>query len=370
MLKLPDDIARRFPLVARPRPACLPLLQRVQALADLADTARKQNDPSVASTVYNQAALIASDIGLPDAARTMCTQHAAAYLHAAPLSPDAAVRALEPAVNLARLQLRAGHRDTGRQLLLTLFDGVTHAKPAQVESITVPANLVATDADRKQVRTWLWAVLLADGTRALTSAGRWNDALNHIQQHRGLAQRMLDGRQVAVLAALTNGDATHANHLLTGTKPGEPWEVTVTDCLTVLFLRAAGRPWQRPLQDLVTTYLDHPYLEGLAAFHARLGLVVLDLIDSPEDPATRQVVADLHRRALKTNDGYAARDALSHPLSRELATDPEVTDCLRLLSACALQSGVLPPEVRARIDSALRTSRRVIQGTLGPSTST
>ncbi|MER6531901.1 hypothetical protein [Streptomyces sp. NPDC001508] len=322
----------------------------------------------MASTVFNQAALIASDMGLPDVARTMCTRHAAAYLCATPLSPEAAVRALEPAVNLARLQLRAGRPETGRQLLLTLFDSITHDKPARIESISVPANLVATVAGHKKVRAWLWAVLLADGTRALTSAGRWDDALNHIQQHRGLAQRMLDGRQVAVLAALAHGDATHADHMLRGTKPGEPEEAMVAGCLTALCHRVTGRPWQRALQGLVTAYLDYPALEGLAAFRARLGLVVLDLIDSPEDPAARQVVADLHRRALESNDGYAARDALSHPLSRELATEAEAKGCLGLLGVCALQSGVLPPEVRAQIDGALRTSRLVIRESLtGPS---
>jgi hypothetical protein len=54
--ELPDAVTQRFPLVARPRPACLPLAQRVQALAELADTAAKTGDASVASTVYNQAA--------------------------------------------------------------------------------------------------------------------------------------------------------------------------------------------------------------------------------------------------------------------------------------------------------------------------
>ncbi len=58
--------AQRFPLVARFRPACLPLPQRVHALAELADTAVKRTDQGLASAVYNQAALIASDLGLPD----------------------------------------------------------------------------------------------------------------------------------------------------------------------------------------------------------------------------------------------------------------------------------------------------------------
>jgi hypothetical protein len=320
----------------------------------------------VASTVYNQAALIASDVGLPDMARTICTQHANLYLRAVPLTHEAAVRALEPVVNLARLQLRAGCQDMALRYLSTLFDAITHTRSAHVESITVPADLVATDDDRKNVRAWLWTVLLADGTRALTRAGRWNDALDHIQQHHGLAQRMLDGRQVAVLAALADGDTAHANELLTRTKPGEPWEAAVTDCLTVMDLRAAEREWRRSLRDLVTTYLDLPDLEGLTAFTTRLGLAVLDLIEAPGGAAARQVVTDLHRRAMTANDGYAARDALSHPLSRRLASEQAAKDSSRLVSACKLQSGTLPPGLRGGIIGALRTAQCVIRGSLDP----
>jgi hypothetical protein len=364
--KLPDTTAQRFPLVARPRPACLPLPERVQALADLADTAAKQNDPGVASTVYNQAALIASDVGLPDMARTICTQHTNLYLRAVPLTHEAAVRALEPVVNLARLQLRAGCQDTALRDLSTLFEAITHARPAHVEGITVPADLVATDDDRKNVRAWLWTVLLADGTRALTSAGRWRDALDHIQRHRGLAQRMLDGRQVAVLAALVGGDTTHANDLLTRTKPGEPWEAAVRDSLTVMSLRAANQEWRRPLQHLVTTYLDLPDVEGLTAFITRFGLAVLDLIEAPDDAAARQVVTDLHRRALTANDGYAARDALSHPLSRRLASKRQMRDSLRLLNACALQSSTFSPSFHEKVCAGLRVSQEVMRENLRP----
>ncbi|MEV7600943.1 methyltransferase, FxLD system [Kitasatospora sp. NPDC089797] len=81
MWKPPDSAARLFPLVARPRPARLPLPQRVRALIELAPA---QDDPSTASTVHNQAALIASDIGKPTTARAMCRRHAVAYLHSAP----------------------------------------------------------------------------------------------------------------------------------------------------------------------------------------------------------------------------------------------------------------------------------------------
>ena len=366
MWKLPDSVAQRFPLVARPRPTCLPLPQRVQALAELAGTAVEQNDPSMASTVYNQAALIASDVGVAATARAMCHQHAAAYLHAAPLNSRAAIRALEPVVNLVRLQIRAGQADEGRHRLLTLFDAVTTASPVQVEDIAVPADLVANDADRHEVRAWLWRVLLADGTRALTTAGRWAEALVHVETHRGVGQRMLDGRQVAVLAALTSGKSLEASSLLADTAPGEAWERAVTDYLTVLSCRVSRGPWRRSLRDLVNTYLERPDQDDMVVFDTRLGLAVLDMVGSPKDPAARLVVTELHRRTVKTTDGYAARETLSHSLFTALATDRETQNCRALLRACSLETGALPNEQGDQLTATLRTSDRVIRRSVSP----
>ncbi|MGW0708180.1 hypothetical protein ACWD4G_19870 [Streptomyces sp. NPDC002643] len=365
MWKLPDAAARRFPLVARPRPACLPLPQRVNALAELADTAAKTGDPGMASTVYNRAALIASDVGASATARAMCHQHAAAYLHAAPLSTTAAIRALEPVVNLARLQLRAGQADLGRRHLVTLFDAVTNGSPAQIEDIALPTDLVANADDRQEVRAWLWRVLLADGTRALATAGRWTEALTHVESYRGVGQRMLDGRQVAVLAALTSGNSLDADSLLARTVPGEAWEGAVTDCLTALCLRMSGRPWLLALQNLVTNYLERPDQDGMAVFDTRLGLMVLDLVDSAKDPAARLVVAELHRRTMRTTDGYSAREALAHPLFTALATDQEAQDCRALLHDCALGTGALPGKLSDQLTAALRTSDQVIRRNFG-----
>lgn len=366
MWKLPDSLAQRFPLVARARPACLPLPQRVQSLTDLADTAAKQVDPSVASTVYNQAALLASDIGDVATARTMCHQHADAYLHAAPLPGKSAIRALEPVVNLARLQLRSGQGDQGRHHLLTLFDAVTNANPIEVDGISIPADLVANVADRYEVRTWLWTVLLADGTRALTASGRWSEALTHVQTHQGVGRRMLDGRQVAVIAALTSGDSLEAISLLNQAVPQEPWEVAVMDCLNVLYRRSTGQPWRRSLQNLVTTYLERPDRNELAVFETRLGLAVLDMVDSDQDTITRPVIAELHRRATRAMNGYTAREALAHPLFTALATDQQAQDCRSLLEACSLGAGPLPTELGNRVTAALRTSDLLIRHSASP----
>ncbi|GAQ66913.1 hypothetical protein MTQ01_12250 [Streptomyces sp. XM4193] len=356
--------AQRFPLVARFRPACLPLPERVRALVDLADTAVNKTDQGLASAVYNQAALIASDLDLPDLARQMCHQHAAAYLHACPLPGMSAIRGLEPVVNLARLQIRAGRADEGRQRLLNLYGAVEAGADARFEGIAVPAYLTATDEDRHEVRAWLWRVLLADGTRTLTTEGRWAEALTHIEAHRGVGKRMLDGRQVAVLAALVEGDTARAAVLLADTMPGDPWEQAVTACLTVLCRRDAGQTVDGHLADLAAAYLERRSEPGMTVFDARLGLTVLDAIGSADSPAAHRIVEDLHRRTTEAEDGYAARENLAHPLCTAIATDLQAQDCRALARSCALGAGTMPDELKGELTAALRASDSVIRESL------
>ncbi|MGQ4389846.1 hypothetical protein [Streptomyces sp. SAS_270] len=357
-------IAQRFPLVARFRPACLPLPERVHALADLADTAVKETDQGLASAVYNQAALVASDLDLSDLASEMCHQHAAVYLHASPLPGMSAIRGLEPVVNLARLQIRAGHADEGRERLLSLYKAVETGTAARFEGVNVPGDLTATGEDRQEVRAWLWRVLLADGTRTLTTEGRWAEALAHIEAHHGIGKRMLDGRQVAVLAALVAGDTAWAALLLADTVPGDAWEQVVTACLTVLCRRDAGHPIDGHLADLVTAYSGRKIYPGTTVFDTRLGLTVLDAIGSAEALAAHRIVEDLHRRTTDAEDGYVARENLAHPLFTKIATDRQVQDCRALVRTCALGAGILPDELRGELMAALRASDSVIRESL------
>ncbi|MFI8265290.1 hypothetical protein [Streptomyces sp. NPDC085665] len=355
-----SQIARRFPLIARFRPACLPLPDRVQALVALADTARDTGDNGIASAVFNQSALIASDLAMPDLARELCHRHAAAYLRACPLPGMNTIRGLEPVVNLARLRIRAGAGDEGREHLLRLYDAVRTGTATQFEGVSVPAQLTATPDDRQEVRAWLWRVLLADGTRTLTTAGRWTEALAHIKAHQGVGKRMLDGRQVAILAALTTGDADSTATLLMETEPGDQWEQAVTACLTVLCRQAVGRPVDQHLRELARTYLDHEAGHGTTVFDVRLGLVVLDALDVEASPASRRIAQDLHRRTMLANDGYAAREILAHHRSVTVFSQQEKRDLTNLLDVCALGSGTLPADRRADLDRALHTSEAVL----------
>ncbi|MEU9044451.1 MULTISPECIES: hypothetical protein [unclassified Kitasatospora] len=349
-------VARRFPLVARIRPACLPLKARVGRLRELADTASQQADPGQASTVFNQTALLASDLGLPDYARELCHRHADLYLPRSPLPAMSAIRGLEPIVNLARLHIRAGHHQRGHQLLLDLYRSVTNTTETVLDGITVPAELTATDDQRAEVRAWLWRVVLADGTRALTAAGRWKDALRHIEEHRGIGRRILDGRQVAVLAAVTADDRPGALALLEDTEPGDAWEDAVTVVLTALC-----RPGDRhAAEKAIGHWLALDDAEGLAVFHTRLALTAFDAA-GPDTPAARNLLRQLTRRTSESGDGYATRDLLSHPGVRARLDTCTATALERALAACALDSGALPAALRRGLDDSLDGAGKVLE---------
>ncbi|MFB7677031.1 hypothetical protein ACFC26_37080 [Kitasatospora purpeofusca] len=348
-------VARRFPLVARTRPACLPLNARVGRLSELADTASQRADPGLASTVFNQAALLASDLGLPEYARELCHRHADLYLPRGPLPAMSAIRGLEPIVNLARLHIRAGHHQRGHQLLLDLYHAVTTATATLLDGITVPAELTETDQQRAEVRAWLWRVVIADGTRALTAAGRWSEALRHIEEQRGIGRRILDGRQVAVLAAATTGDLPRALALLEETEPGDAWEDAVAAVLTALCRPGDHRAAEHAINHCLA--LDPQ--EGLAAFTTRLALTALDATD-PDTPSVRNLLLQLTSRTRESADGYALRDLLAHQGVRRSLAPAHGRALERALAACALDSGALPEALRSRLEGALDHARRVL----------
>lgn len=275
-----------------------------------------------------------------------------------------AIRALEPVVNLARLQIRAGAADDGRHRLLRLFDAVTAGTSAQFEQVHVPADLTLTDTDRHEVRTWLWKVVLADGTRTLTAAGRWAEALAHLEEHRGVGHRMLDGRQVAVLAALSHSPSAAAA-LVTTTAPGDRWENSVTGCLEAMCNKALLGPALPILDALVEDYVEHQPDQGMTVFDTRLGLTILDLLEPHQEVAALRMVAELHHRAATATDGYAARECLADPRFVALAELRQVEAARQLVRACALGDGCLPEPLLAQMTEAMRLSDKVIRASVG-----
>ncbi|WTW93467.1 hypothetical protein OG216_08805 [Streptomycetaceae bacterium NBC_01309] len=332
------ETARRFPLVARERPACTPAPERAAGLSRLADQAHRMGDLTLASAVLNQAALYASDMGRPDLARAWSAQHAQAHLRRCPVA-DARLP-LEPVVNLIRLRIREGD---GIGLLDPLYDAVSRGQTATVEGVVIPADLTN---DRATARRWLWTLLLADGTRAYTAVSRWDDAHRHLARHRGIGARMLDGRQVTVIAVALVGDTQGALDILEATTPGDETEAAVTACLTALC-----RGTDHDLDQLANEYGKLTPTPGLAVFHTNLGLATLDALG--DHPAAQDIASQL----VATTDGYAARAVL--------ATKYATEDLRNVVDAGGLGSGLIDSQVHEAVNAAqtivergaLRTSR-------------
>jgi hypothetical protein len=351
-------IAARFPLVARKRPPAKPLDARVDRLVRLAETARCESDPDKASMVFNGAALVASDCGDPNLARAWCRRHASLYLNRAPLNGYTARFALEPVVNLARLRIREGDGDGAYRLLTHLYTAIVGGTSALLDDLEIhPRQLPADTEELSQIISWLRGTLLSDGTRALTLAGRWDEAVTHVRRYDGIEPTLLDGRQVAVVAHLLRYEGPSAADLLATAKIETPWEQSVHRLLNTWRELAVGTV-AVDHADLIDRVPAVPRTPGLAVFRVRLGLAALDLsVGLPTDVVDgliKQLVAD----AVHDEDANAARDLINHS-----AVAAEHQRTLRpLIKASGLHQGYLPATASDPLSAALDLAGTVIAG--------
>ncbi|MGI9003312.1 MAG: hypothetical protein ACR2GH_16920 [Pseudonocardia sp.] len=356
------QFARRFPLVARPRPACIPLARRVADLCDRAHEAERNSDLAAASAVHNLAALLASDCGLPDLARQWCHRQANVYLCAHPLGAQAARHAFEPLVNLARLHIRDGQGERAFDLVDALYTAVSARTDATIDGVEIPAHLTDSLEAHQENRRWLWTVLLATGARALATAGRWREACTRLRDYKGIGRRMLDGRQIAVLAHATSGNTKEALILLDDTEPGEPWENVVTTCLTTQCRNGSSSTDLDALRDQYHK-LDTS-APGLSVFYTRLGLSLIDAIGTVDNPHAHQIATNLIDRTTASQDGYSARDLLAHNGCLGLLTSTQARDLTDVVEACALGCGTFPATLLADVTTALASTEKVIMRTM------
>ncbi|AEW92487.1 MULTISPECIES: hypothetical protein [Streptomycetaceae] len=355
------DTLRRFPLVARPRPNCPPLRMRTDELCALAEAADRDDSLPLASAVHNQAALLASDVGLPELARAWCRRHAEVYLRAVPLSAATARQALEPLVNLGRLQVRDGAAAHAVRLLDAVYEAVATGRPTEVDGVALPAaELTATEGDHDAVVRWLSGVRLADAVRALIGLGRWQDAEARLRRQGAVGARMSEGRQVAVVCRVLAGDAEGALALVGRTVAGEPWEAAVTACLAALCRRADGHPAAADADAALDACrrLDLP--PRLTVFATRLALTAVDVSGGTGHPGARDLAHDLLDRTTGRRDGYAAREVLGHPGCAVFMTEHQLKELTDTVDACGLGHGSLPAASQAALSTALETAEAVI----------
>lgn len=357
---------RRFPLLGRPRPACPSLVRRVQEVAEIAHThkAGQAGTDGLAEGAHalNKAALIASDCGVPTLARDLCWQHIGIYRAAArPLTVLQARYMLEPVLNLARLQIRASDGERALHLLTAMYRAVMSNADLDVDGQTLPlTDLIGARQEHHKLREWVWLHLVGDGIRALTLAGRWDDAVAHAQAHRGVGLHLMEGRQATIVAHFLKGAGAEANAALAESTPVQPWELQVAACLKVMCTGTAGVSARRDISTMIGHFAGQEQMPGYEAFRAQLGLTVTALASATDPEAADAVLAQVADEVIKTGDGYAARDVLRYRDSRANLTNEQREALSGLLVSSGLGAGALPePLLKSLLDSTQAAAKVV-----------
>lgn len=348
------NLERWFPLVPRPRPPGHRLTDRVDTVVQDAVLAREgtgQEALDAASRVYNGAALIASDTGQQELARTWCWKHAEHYLAHLPLNATMAQRALEPVVNLTRLRIRAGEGGQAFAMLNALHEGVRTEQETVLDGRALPLDrITATEADHEELHRWVWAVLLGDGLRALTSAGRWDEAADQAQRHGGVGDRLFDGRQSVIIAHLLSGRAEQALVLIEGSTVQEPWEQALRAVLNLWCRAELSDQTSREVDDFRTS-VSQAFDVSRPLFSVRLGLAALHLLHRV-GAETTDLTDTVTAIVLRAEDGYAARDLLT---SWQTTADQN-RRLTKVLDASGLVGASLPTHLHDQLTNAVMTA--------------
>lgn len=358
-------IFRRSPLVQRPRPVGLPLRARILELKQLAQPVG--GEITQAAEVCNKAALIASDCGLPDLARALCWRQYDVFAQARPLPITIAELALQPLLNLPRQLIREGNGADAYTILTTLLRATRDRSEATIAGRTINlGGLVATSQTYRKLCERVWAALLADGTRALALAGRWRQAAESAAAHRGIGRRLLDGRQITIIAlAHEERTAHHAAVLTEESTTVEPWERTVQRLLRVLCQRAAGDRADDHTAAILTAVhalLGHERAPATATFRTRVGLAALDLAAHEDQTCLAPLQASLVDTA--STDAYAARDVLSHRFLNASLSPAQHHSLADLVRSAGFDAGTMPEPFHSDLMAAVSSAENRLHALL------
>jgi hypothetical protein len=338
-------IATRIPLVCRTKPPGKPLAERIADLTALTlEPAGADHHDLVARAcgVLNISALIASDAALPEMAADLCWRQHRVFAEAGSLPQDIAVMSLMPLINLARLLIREGDGKAAYELLDQLYRAARQRDATVIHGRAVDLSPLTRARDgHSAICTELWVALLIDGARALAQQGRWSEAAEAMATHRGIGDRLLDGRQLKIMALLEQGRPVEATALIDSTTPVEPWETVVASLLRIAIRPSATPPSRDEVEHaLAQTYsLVISQEPTTAVFRARLTLTWLDVAGQRQPSGARLAAAVLD---IASTDAYAARDVLAHPAMRSNMTGRQHEDIAAVITAAALGTGSIP----------------------------
>jgi hypothetical protein len=283
---------------------------------------------------------------MPAQARDLCRRQALLFAEAGPLDLPAAKLALQPAINIGRLSARNGDGDTACQHFQTLFEAAQSHADTTIDGLPVRfCTLTRNSGDHHEITQWLWTILLSDGARALASAGRWQDAARMAEQNNGIGQRLLDGRQILILAHCHRSDYEAAFSTLTSAITPTAWEQAVAACLEGTCRTWRGEPAANGhTAGVISSYLSAGHTPEPVTFRVRLGLCAID-VTSPVPADSAGLARLAAREALDNGDAYAAYDVITH-LGCLTYTEPGTVQALReTVRVAALRQGLLPADI-------------------------
>ncbi|MBA8807662.1 hypothetical protein [Promicromonospora sukumoe] len=349
------EIAACFPLVARPRPACLPLRTRLDHVATAARAAAAATDRQVtvreAGRALTGAAQIARDCHQPDLARTISARHIGLYTDLTrPLTAQEAAQVVGAATGRARAHLRTDP-DQGVAMLTRILGALHGRLPIQLDGLPLPFGDIDTSlAQHRQLVGLARTQLVVGGTFALAMAGRWADAAVLAATYAGNDDRLLEGRQAQVTSRLLNRDGNGARALISasssGVSPDEDYDAAT--CLTALCASATTR--RLATDAMVARYRAGAVpREGYVYYRARYGAAVAIIAHAHRHPAAPAVGAQTTAEALAAADGYAAQEVLRHAAITASITDGDRSALAEVVKNAGLTGNVLNGRLPKRL---------------------
>lgn len=328
-----ERVLARFPLVPQRRFRCPDLETHVRNVRKCAASCHEpctvEERINRACTVWNLAALITADCGLPDLATDLCHRQFQIFRAAPAITDVAVIPALQPLVNLTRLTRRAGDPAGAYRELEAINHASHNGGDLNLHGVPIAFDGLITELPLT-AEAWLRDVMRDDGTRALTAVGRWSDAAAHAEKYDDASTQLREARQTRIIAHALNGQPGAALDLIDNTTTTEQWEHAVTACLRGYVLLKHQSLRTTDVAEIFSTVrrarlaTDRP----TALFRTRLGLIAVALAVAAGSDA-RVLCAELANDAERSADAFAARDVQAEPECRTWATR-EQADALRV----------------------------------------
>ncbi|MGI8311744.1 hypothetical protein [Saccharopolyspora hattusasensis] len=260
-----------------------------------------------------------------------------------------------PLTNTARLLIREGKLTEAYELLQQLYHAARHREVATIRGQDIDLSAwTHTREHHRRVCTELWSTVLIDGARALARAGCWTRAAETIAAHRGIGNRLLDGRQIKIMALLEQDHRLQATALIDSTIPSETWEKAVGQLLRL----SCGQGTSTTLRDQVFSAVDTALAlindtePSITAFRVRLGLTTLDLVGDRSTKTITQLRQTIVSAAL--SDAYAAREALRNQTFCAQLTTEQKHQLTTVLTASGLGQRTMSAGQAQEIATAVR----------------